>query len=290
MIMYGRPCVMPWELDGDLGPLENEKDRDLPMEEVMERMYNQVLDVAAANIKRPQKIQARSFNAKHCRNAFEVGEKIWRKNPQLNTKQKLLKKGPKGERKAGGNGNYLLIALSGKNKGQVSKKSYPPNHLKRFIHRNPEIPDDSDSEYGSDNEDSVPASQESGIGLQESVPVNPSAIPSDATTVLYPNPGEGDTLLSHTLDYDPGHTLPKMMAHIPSHTPSSCDDDAFLPDLAETEPVPVHTERTLSAAEILADLSEGGGRVSGHNESAERLQLQSEVSTNSEQQTQEYSV
>ena len=69
MIMYGRPCVMPWGLDGDLGPLENEKDRDLPMEEVMERMYNireQVLDVAAANIKRAQKIQSMSYNAKHC--------------------------------------------------------------------------------------------------------------------------------------------------------------------------------------------------------------------------------
>ena len=64
MIMYGRECVMPWELDGDLGPLENEEDRDLPMEEVMKRMYNireQVLDVAAANIKRAQMIQARSL-------------------------------------------------------------------------------------------------------------------------------------------------------------------------------------------------------------------------------------
>ena len=85
--------------------------------------------------------------------------------------QKSLKKGPKwygpyeiAKRKAGGNGNYLLIALSGKNKGQVSKKVYSPNHLKRFIYRNPEIPD-SNSEYGSDNEDSVPASQESGIAL-----------------------------------------------------------------------------------------------------------------------------
>ena len=292
MIMYG----MPWELDGDLGPLENEEDRDLLMEEVMERMYNireQVLDVVAANIKRAQKIQARSYNAKHCRNAFEVGEKVWRKNPQWNTKQKLLKKGPKwygpyevAERNDGGNGNYLLIALSGKNNGQVSKKSYPPNHLKRFIHRNPEIPYDSDSEYGSDNEDSVPA-------LQESVPENPSAIPSDATTVLYPNLDEGDTLLSHTLNNDPSCTLPKMTVHIPVHTPSSCDDDAFLPDLAETEPatpVPVHTERTLSAAEILADLSEGGGGVSGHNESAGSLQLQLEVSTNSEQQTLEVDV
>ena len=52
-------------------------------------------------------------------------------------------------------------------------------------------------------------------------------------TVLYPNPDEGDTLLGHTLIDDPGHTLPKMMAHIPNRTPSSCDDDAFFPDLAE---------------------------------------------------------
>ena len=62
------------------------------------------------------------------------------------------------------------------------------------------------------------------------------------------------------------------MAHIPIRTPSSCDDDAFLADLAETEPatpVPVHTERTQPAAEILADLSEGSGGVSGHNESAQ---------------------
>ena len=227
-----------------------------------------------------------------------MGEKVWRKNPLWNTKQKSLKKGTKwygpyevAERKDGGNGNYLLIALSGKNKGQVPKKSYPPNHIKRFIHRNPEIPDDSDSEYGSDNEDSVPASQESGIGSQESVPENPSPIPSDAMTVLYPNPDEEDTLLGHTLIDDPGCTLPKMMAHIRICTPSSCDDDAFLPDLAETEPAtPVHTERTLSAAEILADLSEGAGGVSGHNESAESLQLQLEVSTNSEQQTQEVDV
>ena len=97
--MYGRECVMPWELDGDLGSLDNEEDRDLPMEEVMERMYNireQVLDVVAANIKRAQMIQARSYNTKHCRNAFEVGEKVWRKNPLWNTKQKLLKKAPSG--------------------------------------------------------------------------------------------------------------------------------------------------------------------------------------------------
>ena len=129
--------------------------------------------------------------------------------------------------------------------------------------------------------------------MQESVPEKPSAVPSDATTVLYPNPDEGDTLLGCTHDNNPGCTLPKMMAHIPVCTPSSCDDDAFLPDLAETEPatpVPVCTERTLSVAEMLADLCEGGDGVSGHNESAESLQWQLEVSTNSEQQTQEVDV
>ena len=60
MVLYGgRECVMPWELEGDLGPLETEV--DLPVEEVIDRMYNireQVLDVAAANIKRAQKIQS----------------------------------------------------------------------------------------------------------------------------------------------------------------------------------------------------------------------------------------
>ena len=92
MVMYGRECAIPWELNGNLGPLENEEDRDLPMEEVMERMYNireQVLDVAPAKIKStkdPDKV----LQCQNCRNAFEVGEKVWRKNPLWNTKQKLL--------------------------------------------------------------------------------------------------------------------------------------------------------------------------------------------------------
>ena len=76
--------------------------------------------------------------------------------------------------------------------------------------------------------------------------------------------------------------------HIPIHTPSSCDDDASLliwqrqePATPVIDPVtPVHTERTLSAAEILADLTEGGV-VSSHDES---LELKLEVSTTSEQQ------
>ena len=75
-----------------------------------------------------------------------------------------------------------------------------------------------------------------------------------------------------------------MMMQIPVHTPTMCDDDAFLPDLADTNSAtPVHTEGTLSAAQLLADLADGGA-VSGHDESAESLQLQLEVSTTSEQQ------
>ena len=35
-----------------------------------------MLDVAAANIKQAQKVQARAYNAKHARNAFAVGEKV----------------------------------------------------------------------------------------------------------------------------------------------------------------------------------------------------------------------
>ena len=59
------------------------------------------------------------------------------------------------------------------------------------------------------------------------------------------------------------------MVQISVHTPTACDDDGFLPDLADTNPAtPVCTERTLSAAQILADLADGGV-VSGHDESAE---------------------
>ena len=74
-----------------------------------------MLDVAAANIKQVQKVQARAYNAKHARNTFAVGEKVWRMNPLWSTKLKTRRKGPKWvghykivERKGGGNGNYVL--------------------------------------------------------------------------------------------------------------------------------------------------------------------------------------
>ena len=106
-----------------------------------------MLDVAAANIKQAQKVQARAYNAKHARNAFAVGEKVWRMNPLWSTNLNALRKGPKWvgpyeivERKGGGNGNYVLKCVSGKNKGKINKSSYPPNHLKRYVIRNPDIP------------------------------------------------------------------------------------------------------------------------------------------------------
>ena len=74
-----------------------------------------MLDVAAANIKQVQKVQVRAYNAKHARNSFAVGEKVWNMNPLWSTKLKALRKGPIWvgtyeivERKGGGNSNYVL--------------------------------------------------------------------------------------------------------------------------------------------------------------------------------------
>ena len=92
-----------------------------------------MLDVAAANIKQAQKVQARAYNTKHARNAFAIGEKVWRMNPLWSTKLKALRKGPKWfgpckimEWKGGGNGNYVLKCLSGKNKGKKSTRVHTP--------------------------------------------------------------------------------------------------------------------------------------------------------------------
>ena len=134
-MMYGREPILPWEVEHDLGPLESDEIPELSTDEGIQRMYDlpvQVLDVAAANIKQAQKIQARAYNVKHARNAFAVGKKVWRMNPLWSTKLKALRKGPKWvgpyeivERKGGGNGNYVLKCLSGKNKGKINKSSYP---------------------------------------------------------------------------------------------------------------------------------------------------------------------
>ena len=112
---------------------------DFTIEETIEKMENlhqQVLEVAAGNIKKAQAHQATTYNAKHARNDFEVGAKVWKKNPLWNTKQKSLKKGPmwRGPYEVEGKtqaGNYLLKGVKGKGKGKVRNTAIPLNLLKR---------------------------------------------------------------------------------------------------------------------------------------------------------------
>ena len=256
-MMYGREPILPWEVEHDLGPLESVDVPELSLDEVIERMYNlwvQVLDVAAANIKHAQKVQARAYNAKHAGNAFAVGEKVWRMNPLWSTKLKVLRKGPKWvgpyeivERKGGGNGNYVLKCLSGKNKGKINKSSYPPNHLKRYVIRNPDIPSSgntSESEYGSESENEV-----------EEV----SITNDDAAEIPVHTPVDSDeTLPDLTVDELPVpphvHTpsVSSMPLHV--HTPSK----PFPGRTPSSLIPPICSDETITAAHILAELADGG--------------------------------
>ena len=60
----------------------------------MENFHHQVLVVAAGNIKKVQVHQAKGYNVKYVRNDFEVGAKVWKKNPIVKHQTKILKKGP----------------------------------------------------------------------------------------------------------------------------------------------------------------------------------------------------
>ena len=97
-MLYGREPLIPWQMENDLGPLDMFQGLpDFTIEETIEKMENlhqQVLEVAAGNIKKAQAHQAKTYNAKHARNDFEVGTKVWKKTPLWNTKQKSMKKGP----------------------------------------------------------------------------------------------------------------------------------------------------------------------------------------------------
>ena len=106
------------------------------------------------------------------------------------------------ERKGGGNSNYMLKCLSGKNKGKISKSSYPRNHLKRYVIRNPDIPsgNTSESEYGSDNEDEAQETPQSPSDVTSEIPVH---IPVNSDDNILPD---------LTVDEPP------MLPHV--HTPS----------------------------------------------------------------------
>ena len=107
----------PWQMENDLGPLDMSKEvPQVSIEEAIEKMetlHQQVLEVTAGNIKMARAHQAKTHYAKHARNDFEVGAKVWKKNPLWNTKQKSLKKGPmwRGPYEVEGKtsaGNYLV--------------------------------------------------------------------------------------------------------------------------------------------------------------------------------------
>ena len=69
-------------MENDLGPLD--MSQELPVftiEETIEKMENlhqQVLEVAAGNIKRHKHIKLK-HSAKHARNNFEMGAEVWKK-------------------------------------------------------------------------------------------------------------------------------------------------------------------------------------------------------------------
>ena len=274
-MMYGREPILPWKVEHDLGPLEDENVPELSFDEVIERMYNlqvQVLDVAPANIKQAQKVQARAYNAKHARNAFEVGEKVWRMNPLWSTKLKALRKGSKWvgpyeivERKGGGNGNYML-------KGKSTRVHTPPNLLKRYVIRNPDIPNGntSDSEYGSDNEDEAQETSD----VTSEIPVH-TPVDSDDNTLPDLMVDEPPMLLhvctpsvsSETLHvHTPG--TPANEPPVPPHvcTPSVSSEPLHVRTPSKLFPgrtpsssiPPAHSDETMSAAKILADLADGG--------------------------------
>ena len=160
----------------------------------MENLHQQVLEVAAGNIKKAQAHQAKTYNAKHARNDFEVGAKVWKKNPLWTTKQKSLKKGPmwRGPYEVEGKtpaGNYLLRGVKGKGKGKVRNTAIPPNQLKRYIARSKNIPAKSDDEYASESD----GDDDQGPPIGTNSPVS-----SDADTILYADSEDDKRIPGHS--------------------------------------------------------------------------------------------
>ena len=146
----------------------------------------------------------------------------------------------------------------------------PLNHLKRYVIRNPDIPNGniSESEYGSDNEDEA----------QETSDVT-SKIP-----VCTPVDSDGNTLPDLTVDEPPmplhvctpSVSSKPLHVHTPSdeppillyvHTPSVFSElphvhtpSKLFPGHTPSSSIPpVCSDETMSAAQILADLADGGG-------------------------------
>ena len=263
-MMYGREPLIPWQVENGLGPLDMSQELPDFIEEAIEKMENlhqQVLEVAAGNIKKAQVHQAKTYNAKHARNDFEVGAKVWKKNPLWNTKQKSLKKGPmwRGPHKVEGKtpaGNYLLKGVKGKGKGKVRNTAIPLNQFKRYIVRSQNILAKCDDEYASESD----GDDDQGPPIGTNSPVS-----SDADTVLYAASEDDKRIPGHSSGIlIPGHTsisdetIEIELGQIPGHT-SSCDSDDTI-EIDVVGEIPGHTAhgRTMEAAEILATLAVGG--------------------------------
>ena len=227
----------------------------------MKNLCQQVLEVAAGNIKKAQAHQAKTYNAKHAGNDFEVGAKVWKKNPLWNTKQKSLKKGTmwRGPYEVEGKtpaGNYLLKGVKGKSKGKVRNTAIPPNQLKRYITRSQNIPAKSDDEYASESD----GDDDQGPPIGTNSPVS-----SDVDTVLYaasedekgiPGRSSGVPIPGHTSSSD--ETIETELGQIPG-CKISCDSDDTI-EIDVVGEIPGHTAcgHTMEAAEILATLAAGG--------------------------------
>ena len=264
-MMYGREPLHPWQMENDLGPLDMSQEvPQVSIEEAIEKMKNlcqQVLEVAAGNIKKAQAHQAKMYNAKHARNDFEVGAKVWKKNPLWNTKQISLKKGPvwRGPYEVEGKtpaGNYLLKGVKGKGKGKVRNTAIPPNQLKRYIARSQNIPAKSDDEYASESD----GDGDQGPPIGTNCPVL-----SGADTILYadseddegiPGRSSGVLIPGHASNSD--ETIEIELGQIPGHTRGGDSDDTIEIDVVSE--IPGHTAHghTVEAAEILATLAGGG--------------------------------
>ena len=264
-MMFGREPLIPWQMENDLAPLDMSQELpDFTIEDIIEKMENlcqQVLEVTAGNIKKAQAHQAKTHNAKHARNDFEVGTKLWEKNPLWNTKQKSLKNGPmwRDPYKVEGKtptGNYLPKGVKGKGKGKVRNTAIPPNQLKRYIARSQNIPAKSDDEYASESDGDD--DQGPPIGTN-------SLVSSDADTILYADSEDDKGIPSHSSGVlIPGHTsssdetIKIEIGQIPGHTSSGDSDDTIEIDVVRE--IPGHTARgcTMETAEILATLTAGG--------------------------------
>ena len=233
-MMYGRETLIPWQMENNLGPLDMSQELpDFTIEETIEKMENlhqQVLEVAAGNIIKAQAHQVKTYHTKHARNDFEVGAKVWKKNPLCNLTQKSLKKGPmwrglyevEGKTQAG---NYLLKGVKDKGKGKVRNTVIPPNQLKRYIARSQNITAKSDDEYASESD----GDDDQGPPIGTNSPVS-----SDAETILYADSEDDKGIPGHSSGVPiPGHTSSSNetneieIGQIPGHASSGNSDDTI---------------------------------------------------------------